>query len=104
MGEFIARQEFEEFKLRIESEDNRQNRRIELLEENVKNITALTVSVEKMAMSIDGMAKELTKQGEKLQQLEEIPSQNWNTIRTSIISAIASAVGTALIMSIIHFV
>ena len=56
MGEFIARQEFEEFKLRIESEDNRQNRRIELLEENVKNITALTVSVEKMAMSIDGMA------------------------------------------------
>ena len=104
MGEFIARQEFEEFKLRIESEDNRQNRRIELLEENVKNITALTVSVEKMAMSIDSMTKELTKQGDKLQQLEEIPTKNWNAVRTGIISAIASAVGTALIMSLVHFI
>ena len=56
----ITRAEHEEFRRAIETEnkrlsdeDNRQNKRIEVLEENVRQIGALTTSVEKLALSIE---------------------------------------------------
>ena len=47
MEEPITRAEYEEYQKRIEDEDHRQNKRIEQLEENTKQINALTVSIEK---------------------------------------------------------
>ena len=55
MEDVISRAEHEEFRKSIEAEDHRQNRRIELLEENTKQINALTISVEKLAQSIELM-------------------------------------------------
>lgn len=43
MEEPITRAEYEEYQKRIEDEDHRQNKRIEQLEENTKQINALTV-------------------------------------------------------------
>ena len=48
MEEPITRAEYEEYQKRIEDEDHRQNKRIEQLEENTKQINALTVSIEKV--------------------------------------------------------
>ena len=50
MEEPITRAEYEEYQKRIEDEDHRQNKRIEQLEENTKQINALTVSIEKLAL------------------------------------------------------
>ena len=49
MEDPITRAEYEEYQKRMEQEDHRQNRRIEQLEENTKQINALTVSIEKLA-------------------------------------------------------
>ena len=56
----ITRAEHEEFRRAMEAEnkrladeDNRQNKRIEVLEENVRQIGALTTSVEKLALSME---------------------------------------------------
>lgn len=43
MEDPITRAEYEEYQKRMEQEDHRQNRRIEQLEENTKQINALTV-------------------------------------------------------------
>ena len=43
--EYITRAEHEEFRKRIEAEDHRQNRRIELLEESIEQQKTLTSSV-----------------------------------------------------------
>ena len=48
MEDPITRAEYEEYQKRMEQEDHRQNRRIEQLEENTKQINALTVSIEKV--------------------------------------------------------
>ena len=56
--EYVGREEHTEFAKRIEDEQHRQNRRIELLEESVKQNTALTVSVEKLANNMESMANE----------------------------------------------
>ena len=63
MEDTITRAEHEEFSKRLEEWDKRQDRRIELLEESVRDMSALTTSVEKLATNIEGMVKEQEKQG-----------------------------------------
>ena len=62
----ITRAEHNEFAKRLEEENRRQDKRIELLERSVREIGALTTSVEKLAMSVESMVKEQAKQGERL--------------------------------------
>ena len=70
MGDPISREEHEEFRKRIEAEDNRQNRRIELLEKSVEQFTNLTTAVQKLADNMESMLKEQEQQGERLEKLE----------------------------------
>lgn len=76
----VTRAEHEEFKQRLEEENRRQDRRIELLEENTKQIGALTVSVEKLAQSIQSMVKEQERQGSRLDVLEGRDGEMWRKI------------------------
>ena len=65
---------------RRDDENNRQNKRIDALEQSVKEISKLTVSVERLAMSTENMATELSKQGEKLDAIEQRPVKRWDTV------------------------
>lgn len=67
----ITRAEHEEFRKRLEDEDHRQNRRIEILEKSVQQLNALTASVEKLALSIESMVKEQEQQGKRLEKQDE---------------------------------
>ena len=64
-----------------------QNRRIELLEESVKQNTALTVSVEKLANNMKNMANEQAKQGERLEALEGRDGEMWRTVVKYVLTA-----------------
>ena len=81
-----------EFAKRMEEEDERQNHRISDLEEHFKIVTNLVVSTEKLALSMESMAKELARQGAKLDDLEMKPAKRWDLIVTTIITGIAGAV------------
>lgn len=81
-----------EFAKRMEEEDERQNHRISDLEEHFKIVTNLVVSTEKLALSMESMAKELARQGTKLNDLEMKPAKRWDLIVTTIITGIAGAV------------
>ena len=76
----ITRAEHEEFSRRIEEENKRQDKRIELLEENTKQIGSLTVSVEKLAQSIETMVKEQEQQGKRLETLEGRDGEMWRRL------------------------
>lgn len=76
----ITRAEHEEFCKRIEEENKRQDKRIELLEGNTKQIGALTVSVEKLAQSTQMMVKEQEKQGRRLAELEGRDGEMWRKV------------------------
>lgn len=78
--EYVGREEHAEFAKRIDDEQHRQNRRIELLEESVKQNAALTVSVEKLANNMENMANEQMKQGERLEALEGRDGEMWRTV------------------------
>lgn len=62
-NEQISRAEHEEFRKRIEAEDNRQNRRIEILENSVQQLQELVTSVQTLANNMENMVKEQGQQG-----------------------------------------
>lgn len=92
MEDVISRAEHEEFRKSIEAEDHRQNRRIELLEENTKQINALTISVEKLAQSIELMVGEQKQQGKRLETLENRDGEMWRKVTGYVVTAIIGIV------------
>lgn len=91
-----------EFAHRIDDENSRQNKRLESLEIAVKEMTRLTVAVEKMAVSIESMAAEQKRQGERLTAIEEKPVKRWDAVVMGIIGAVVGAIGAAIASGFIH--
>ena len=95
----ISRKEHDEFCKRMETEnsrlkdeDNRQNKRIDILEAKVEQFTSLANSVEKLAINMESMLKEQEKQGKRLETLESRDGEMWRTVASHIITAIVGAV------------
>lgn len=99
-GSYISRLEHEEFARRIDAEDGRQNRRIALLEENSRHINSMTVSIERMAVSMESMLAEQKRQGERLEALEGEPAQAHRQIKMSVVTALISAVVGAAVTAV----
>ncbi|HIU96822.1 MAG TPA: hypothetical protein IAD25_09005 [Candidatus Copromorpha excrementipullorum] len=92
MDQPIARAEHEEFRRRLEEENKRQDKRIEILEQNVQQVSSLTVSVAKMAQSLELMVKEQERQGERLEVLEGRDGEMWRKVMGYIVTAIVGIV------------
>ena len=90
--EYVGREEHTEFARRIQEEEHRQNRRIELLEESVKQNTALTLSVEKLANNMENMANEQMRQGKRLEALEGRDGDMWRTVVKYVLTTILGLV------------
>lgn len=88
----ITRAEHEEFRKRLEEENKRQDRRIELLEENVREMSSLTTSVEKLATSMESMVKEQEKQGKRLEVLEGRDGEMWRKVVGYIATAVVGII------------
>ena len=85
----ITREEHEEFRRRLEEENKRQDARIGILEDSVRQIGALATSVEKLAVS---MLKEQEKQGKRLEALEGRDGEKWRKVMGYIATAIVGVV------------
>lgn len=88
----ITRAEHEEFRKRLEEENKRQDRRIELLEENVREMSSLTTSVEKLATSMESMVKKQEKQGKRLEVLEGRDGEMWRKVVGYIATAVVGII------------
>lgn len=96
MDDYISRREHEEFVRRVEDEEHRQNVRIGNLENQTQIIQSLAMSVDRLATSMDRMAKEQAEQGERLKALEQEPADNWKSIKKTVWTTIASVLAGAL--------
>ena len=102
MPEYITREEHEEFRKRMEDEDHRQNRRIEIAEESIRQISDLTASVRELAVNMGNMAEQMGKQNDRLDVLEKEPVNQFHTIRMAVLTAIISCVATAVVSAVIN--
>ena len=88
----ITRAEHEEFCKRVEAEDNRQNKRLEILEEQTKQYTDLVLSVRELAQSVKQLAETQKVEGEKLDELENRDGEMWRRVSGYVITAIIGLV------------
>lgn len=88
----ITRQEHEEFVRRMDEANNRQSKRLEIVEKDVRQIGSLTTAVEKLAFSMENMVREQMKQGERLDQLESRDGEMWRKVTSYIVTAVVGAV------------
>lgn len=77
MEECIPRAECRLCQEKYDEVNNGQNKRLDHIEEEIKQIHELATAVGKMAMSLEQMAKELAKQGERLDRIEAEPATKW---------------------------
>ena len=95
----ITRAEHEEFAMRMEAEnkrledeDNRQNHRIDELEDTVRQIGDLTASVKELAVSMKNMAKLQEQQGQDIEELKNRDGNMWRTVVSHLATTIAGAI------------
>ncbi len=86
--EFVSRSVCDERCKGLEAEDKRQNERLDDLEVMVRQINSLTVSVEKLALSMDSMVKELSEQSGRMAKLEGRDGENWKKVVGGIITGV----------------
>lgn len=100
MDEFVTLSLHKEFADKIEREDDRQNKRIAMLEESMKQIYTLNTSVEKIAMSIETLTTEIGEQNKRLKAIEDKPAQNWDKLLWLVGGAVVSGVIAFIIKQI----
>ena len=88
----ITRAEHEEFRKRLEEENKRQDKRIELMEDNMRELNQLTTSVGKLASSVESMVREQEKQGKRLETLEGRDGELWRKVVGYVVTAVAGIV------------
>ena len=90
VGDPISREEHEEFVKRMEGDHKRIDKRLALLEESVRQIGALTTSVEKLAMAVEAMGRTLSAQGNRLETLEGRDGKRWRQLMGYVLTAVVS--------------
>lgn len=88
----ITRAEHEEFRRRLEEENKRQDKRIELLEKNADTQRSLAASVERLATNMENMLKEQERQGQRLEALENRDGEKWRKVVSYAITAVLGLV------------
>lgn len=102
MAEYIERPEYEEYKEKVDQRIKRSEARIEEAEGNIKTLTELTSAVKELAINMKGVERELTKQGERLEKIEQEPADTWKTVKRTIITVIITALATAAVAALIN--
>lgn len=104
MDDFITRPEHDEFARRMEEEHRRTNKRLELLEENVRQLTDLTVAVRELTVNVGNLAEKQGDMVSRVDALEKEPGKNWSALKSGILGAIAAAIGSGLVAAVIYFI
>lgn len=90
MDEFMTKAEHREFAERIDSENKRQNKRIGDLEDGIKGITQVIITIERLATNVENMQKELCEQSQRLKAIEDKPKNDWDKVKWLVIGAVVS--------------
>lgn len=92
MDEYLTKGEHNEYKESQNKENNRINKRLELLENTVRQINDLTLSVQKLANNMESMLNKQTEQGQRLEDLEGRDGEKWRNVSMYVITTLIGAV------------
>lgn len=78
--------------------------RIDELERENKTIYELAKAVEKIATNTENIQRELAQQGAKIEALEKIPAQRWNSLMKTLVTSIATTLLGGIVGAVLALV
>ena len=103
MENYITRAEYNEYVKRMDDEHKRLNNRLCEVESDSKDMHELVKNVGIMAINMEHMVDEQRNQSSRLERLEKLPLNNWNTVKNGVYNAIGASIGGAIIAAILFF-
>lgn len=96
----------EDIKLLIETTERAKSNthRIDTLEKDTKTIYELAKSVERIAINTENMQRQLHEQGSKIEALEQLPAQKWNSAVKTVITTLCSTLVGGIIGAVLALV
>lgn len=98
-GQYVSMEMHKEFEKRMISEnerladeDKRQNKRIDVVEDTVRQIGDLTASVKELAVSMKNMAKLQEQQGQDIEELKNRDGEMWRRVTGYVITTVLGIV------------
>lgn len=89
---------------RLHDEEHRQNRRLEILEQNMSTQHSIAMSVQKLAINMEQMLEEQKEQGKRLDKLESEPAENWSSMKRTIFNTIVGAIAGVIASGMIYII
>lgn len=102
-NDYISRREHDEFEKRMDDEHKRMNNRLQEVENATNNMHELIKNVGIMATNMEHMVDEQRSQSVRLERLEKLPLNSWNTVKNGVYNAIGASIGGAIIAAILFF-
>ena len=93
--------ELSERVVQLSAKQEENERRFEKLEENVKAIGDLTLSIERMTCTLENLVIKTNDTSDRLQALENIPVERWNSLNKLIVTGVVSAIIGAIMQAVI---
>lgn len=76
---------------RIHDEDDRQNKRLDILEASAAAQQSIAMSVQKLAINMEHMIEEQKNQGSRLDKIESQPAEAWSSMKKTIFNTLVGA-------------
>ena len=76
----------------MEEEDNRQNKRLEECEQRIRAVGEIVRSLDRLTVSVEQMAVEVQKQGERLENIEKEPADMWKKATWEVIKYVIAII------------
>lgn len=90
--EYVTKEAFDIACDKLEDVDNRQDARIDRIQKSLDELRSISSNVERLAVSVETMAKELDRQGKDLEEIKGRDGDKWRTVVSYIVTAFVGAV------------
>lgn len=85
---YVTQAEHAEFARRLAEQKSRTDKRLELIDEKLENLTTLTIEVKSLAQSVESMAESLRRQNERITVIEHKDGELWRAMVKYAVTAI----------------
>lgn len=92
MPESVDKETIKELVRRLDAENERQNRRLQVIENNMEKLNALQVSISKIELNVETLLNGQKRQNERLGNLEGKDGNNWRKTVEYVLFAVLGAV------------
>lgn len=92
MDDFLTRNEHNEFAKRMDEANERQSKRLSILEDKVQEVNETSLQIKELSVKMSQMIEEQGKQGKRLEEIESRDGEMWRKVVSYIITAIIGIV------------